>query len=620
MSFKIAKVVVPLPVEGPFDYVIPLDLRKSIAVGQRVAIMFNRRRVSGVVVDLVQQSDIPKLNYVTALLDTAQPSLNRQALQLTQWMSQAYGCSWGEAIAVYLPLVLRKSRKTKLSVNPVIANVQQECGKLIEQQSINIFCHDQSRKEKWKFLRQKIAEVVTNKRSVIILVPELVIGESIAAELNQKDTLILHKKLPVKQEVEQWLQMQCNEVSVVIGTRSAIFSPLSNVGLIIVYDEEHELFKEEQSPYYDARYVARMRAEIENCSIVFMSSAPSAETWWESHKENWERVTLKEGTPAKVQVVDMSNYNPQKTSILSFPLQNNIRLFLDEKKKIILFMNRRGFAGITRCHQCGYTVKCQRCDVNLTYLHSKNYMMCRHCNFTQELPKICPSCHGNYLRSMGKGIEKLKEEASRLFPQAIVANYDKDNPHFPTYAHIIIATQTILKVKEKKRFDCVTVLNLDAELHHMDYRCAQKTFTLLIQLQKMAKEKLMVQTYMTDNYVLQAVKKGNFKQFYKEELQHRKDLGFPPYQHLVMIRLRGEKEEDVFSQSVVIFEQLKSMKLEDIQVSDPHPDMIPKLRDKYRFCIVLTGEAVKPILALIKQTLKSVKKKRNIIVTIEVEY
>ncbi len=611
MSLKIAKIVVGLPVEGPFDYLIPEESRASAAVGQRVSVLFNRRKMTGFIVDLRQTSHFKKLNSILSFLDTT-PSLDEKALQLTKQISEHYGCSWGEAITTYLPPVLRRSGKTQLSVPE--KHMDSSSG------AEHTFVHDQSRDEKWEFLREKIEKVIATNQSVIILVPELVIGKEIATKLDRKDIFILEKKLPVKQEMEQWVKMKKGETSIVIGTRSAIFAPIPDLGLIIIYDEEHDFYKEEQSPYYDARHVAQTRAKLENCPVMFMSAAPSAETWKETQKKGWETIILQGSQLSIVQVVDMSNYNPQKTSILSFPLQNNMRTFLEEKKKIVLFMNRRGFAGITRCNQCGFTIKCTRCDVNLTYLQSKNHMICRHCDFTQDLPKICPSCHGNYLRSMGKGIEKLREEASRIFPGAIVANYDKDNPNFPTYANIIIATQTILKVKEKKTFDFIAVLNLDSELYHMDYRCAQKTFTLLIHLKNMAKEKLMVQTYMTDNYVLKAVRKMSFGGFYREELQHRKDLGFPPYKHLVIIRLRGDKEEDVFTQSSLVFEELNKIRTEDIQVTDPHPDMTPKLRDKYRFSILLTGKAVKPILALTKKILKEVKKKKNIIVTTEVEY
>jgi len=612
MSPKIAKVVVGLPVEGPFDYFIPEGWRANAAIGQRVSVLFNRRRMTGFIVDLQQTSHFKKLNSILSFLD-GYPSLDEKALQLTKLISEHYGCSWGEAIEVYLPPVLRRSGKTQLSLfdNNLPLSEKDVC---------NVLVHDASKEQKWELLRDKIRKVEQAKKNIIILVPELIVGKEIISKLGREDILILEKKLPVKQEMAQWIKMKEGNVSIVIGTRSAIFAPVPNLGLIVIYDEEHDFYKEEQSPYYDARYVAQMRSKLEQCPVVFISAAPSAETWKEAQKKNWEVITLEGTQTSKVQVVDMSNYNPQKTSILSFPLQNHIRLFLEEKKKVVLFMNRRGFAGITRCNQCGFTIKCERCDVNLTYLQSKNYMICRQCDFTRDLPSVCPDCKGNYLRSMGKGIEKLKQEASRIFPGAIVANYDKDNPDFPTYANIIIATQTILKVKDKKVFDLIAILNFDSELHHMDYRCAQKTFTLLIHLRNMTKEKLMVQTYMTDNYVLKSVQKMDFGAFYREELQHRKDLGFPPYRHLVVVRFRGLKEEEVLKQSLLVFEQLNETKPKDIDMTDPHPDGKPKLRDKYRFSILLTGKAVKPILALTQKVLKEVKKKRNIIVTTEVEY
>jgi len=608
---KIAKVVVDLPVEGSFDYSIPKEYQKQVTIGQRAVILFNRRKMVGVIVDLRQTSRFKRLNPLLSLLDEV-PAIDTQALQLTQQLSQQYGCSWGEAIFISLPPVLRRNTRTQLSLSKI------EYSPLEKPQSI--FLHDINKEKKWDFLRQKVHETLRLGQGVLILVHELTAAEEVSKRLGQTNVMILKKKLSVKQELAQWMQFKSGESLVAIGTRSAVFAPVAHLGFIVIFDEEHDFYKEEQSPYYDARYVAQMRAKLQGCSLCLVSAAPLAETWKEVQKKGWEKVSFEPDSLSVVQVVDMSNYNPQKTSIISFPLQNQIQKFLEAKKKVVLFMNRRGFAALTRCNQCGFTLRCERCDVNLTYLHSKQILVCRHCDSSRELPKVCPHCQGNYLKSMGKGIEKLEQEVAQMYPAAKVACYDRDNPTFPARADIILTTQTILSVKEKISFDFIAILNFDAELHHMNYRCAQKAFTLLVHLRQMAKEKLMVQTYMRDNYVLKSVQAMNYEKFYRKELQLRKELNFPPYQHLVILKMRGDKEEDVFARSQAVFEALDQKKPEGVRVTDAHPDVKPKVRDKYRFSILLKGKSVKVILGFVKKVLKGVKKKRGIIVTVEVDY
>ncbi|MBI3617614.1 MAG: primosomal protein N', partial [Candidatus Omnitrophica bacterium] len=377
----------------------------------------------------------------------------------------------------------------------------------------------------------------------------------------------------------------------------------------------------------DARTLARMRAGVEGCSVLYVSSAPSAETWFyflkflkeQARKEKWQKVTCEAEHLSAMQIVDMTNYNPQKTSILSFPLQNAIRDTLAQQGKVVLLMNRKGFTTRTHCQQCGFTVKCDRCNVNLTYLYSQKAMVCRHCNFRTELPKVCPQCHGGYLRSSGTGTEKLESEVARLYPQARVGRFDTSSKSFPRQADVVITTKAVLREQGAMDASLVGVINFDAELHHLDFRSGHHAFALLVRLRQLAAQKLLVQTRMMDNYVLRAVSRNDFDGFYKKELELRKELGFPPYRHLVAICLRGVNEEFVFEQAKELSARLEKDRDAKVEISDPHPDVNPKLRDKYRFTILLKGRSVKSILAFIRKALKDFSRKRNTIVTINVD-
>lgn len=609
--------VVGLPVDGPFDYAVAKDFRGRIAVGQRVRVSFNRRDRVGFVVGAGQRSAFKELKPVLSLLD-AGPVLDRRAFELAGALRDYYGCSLGEAIETCLPAALRCVR---FSAGPAALPVQGRADTAAGLKAEMILVHDQTRHKRWPFVIGYIQKILAGRRSVIFLVPEAsFIGET-AATLNQNlgcPVVVFERKLTPKKELAQWERIRGGGPAVIVGLRSAVFAPAPNLGLIVIDGEENGAYKQAQAPHYHVHEVAGMRAKIDRCAVMFVSSAPSAETWEKAKRGKWERMAFDADGEGKIQVIDMNNYNPGKTSILSFPLQNAIRKTLGDNGKIILFMNRLGFSTRTHCPQCGFTVKCERCNVHLTYLYSKKMMVCRHCRFKRPLPKTCPACEGPYLRSTGTGIEKLESETARLYPDARVQRYDSESTVFPKSADIVITTQAVFRRHDRRTVSLVAVLNFDAQMNRFDFRSGQKAFSLLVHLRQLAGERLMVQTRMTDNYCLKAAQAMDFDQFYRQELKLRRELGLPPYRHLVALGLRGAREESVFEQSKALFRHLEGHRPKGIEISDPHPDVTPKMRDKYRFTILLKGRSVKGILNFIKPALKGFRK-RGVVITVNVD-
>lgn len=629
MSPKIAQVVVGLPVEGPFDYAVPPVLMDKVAVGQRVRVLFNRRQRLGVIVGFKAKSLFKRLNPVLSCLDSL-PVLDEKALAITKELSAYYACSWGEAIETWLPPALRTARPLEWTP-PAPGEAQGTPVSFIKNITL---LHDKSPDKRWPLILDMIRKTLDANRSVVFLVPEAALVNFVVAHLTKAvsvPVVIFDKRASAAKELERWIALREGKARVVVGTRSAVFAPAADLGLIVIYEEENTAYKQEQTPHYDARVLARMRAGVEGCSVVYVSSAPSAETWQQARKEKWQRITCEAERSSALQIVDMTNYNPQKTSILSFPLQNAIRDTLAQKGRVVLLMNRKGFTTRTHCRQCGFTVKCERCNVNLTYLYSRKVMVCRHCNFKAQLPKVCPQCHGGYLRSSGTGTEKLESEVARLYPQARVGRFDTNSKSFPRQtpynpkgistgqADIVITTKAVLREQGTMDASLIGVINFDAELHHLDFRCGHHAFALLVRLRQLAAQKLLVQTRMMDNYALQAASKNDFEGFYKKELSLRKELGFPPYRHLVSIGVRGVNEDFAFEQAKELFARLEKDRSSRVEISDPHPDVNPKLRDKYRFTILLKGPSVKSILAFIKKALKDFSRKRNTIVTVNVD-
>src|SRR3989338_1188850 len=619
MPPKIVQVVVGLPVEGPFDYSVPPALMDKVAVGQRVRVLFNRRQRVGIIVGFKATSPFKRLNPVLSCLDNL-PALDEQALAFTKELSAYYACSWGEAIETWLPPALRTARPLEW-LPPAPGEARLEESSFPFTKNITLL-HDKSSDKRWPLILEMVRKTLDAGRGVIFLAPETAMIDAVVVRLGKAVSIpavVLDKKTSAAEELERWLTVREGKARVVVCTRSAVFAPIADLGLIIIYEEENTAYKQEQTPHYDARVLARMRAGVEGCSVLYVSSAPGAETWEQARKEKWQKITCETERLSATQIVDMTNYNPQKTSILSFPLQNAIRDTLAQQGKVILLMHRKGFTTRTHCHQCGFTVKCGRCNVNLTYLHSQKLMVCRHCNFKAELPKVCPQCHGGYLRSSGTGTEKLESEVARLYPQARVGRFDTNSKSFPLQADVVITTKAILREQGPMDASLIGVINFDAELHHLDFRSGHHAFALLVRLRQLAAQKLLVQTRLMDNYALQTARKNDFEGFYKRELSLRKELGFPPYRHLVAIGLRGVNEDFVFEQAKELFARMEKDRDAKVEISDPHPDVNPKLRDKYRFTILLKGHSVKSILAFIRKALKDFSRKRNTILTINVD-
>ncbi|HLF17946.1 MAG TPA: primosomal protein N' [Candidatus Omnitrophota bacterium] len=612
MKETIAQIVVGLPVEGPFDYFVDASLQRQIATGQRVRVLFNKRKKIGYIVGFRSKSAFKKLNPVLEILDTAAPSLDEKALRLTKAFSDHYGCSWGESIEAYFPPSLRGAQKTDLPLPQTPQKDPLQPGKAT-------LVHDIGWMKHWEIVYQRIEEQLKSNKGVILLFPEKNYVDEACEKLAsfQERIIRLDKKLPLQAEKEEWEKIKTTPGLIVLGTRRAVFAPLLNLGLIVIYEEDHSAYKQDQTPHYHVNEVALMRRRIEGADVMFVSACPSAVIWENTRKQKWEKLSP-EGVLASVQLVDMGNYNPQRSSFLSVPLQNNIRQTLEKKGKVMLFMNRRGFTTMTRCNQCGFTMKCPRCDCMLTFLYSKKKLVCRHCNHESDLPKICPQCQGSYLRSTGMGIEKLESDVARLYPEAKVAHYDKETKAFPEQANVILATQAIIRWRGHLKSDLTAVMNFDAEINRFDFRCAQKAFSLLVRLAQMTKDKLLIQTRDTENYCLKAARHWDFDGFYRQELKFSKELQYPPFAHLLAVNLRGKKEEAVLEQGQALDGLLKAKAAKNVEVSEPSADVIPKLRDQYRYTIMLKGKNLKPMLDLAKKGIKEMKK-RSVVIALNVD-
>jgi len=612
---KIVKVVVGLPIEGPFDYWVDETLRAQIAVGKRVRIPFGGRKRIGYVVGQADKSRFPggRLKPIFSVID-ATPILNDELLQLTREVSIYYGCSWGEAIETSLPKALRSGMTIDLPVTENFLGQKTSLHQIILLQDLN-------RKQGWDFLSENIRQSIAAGQDVIVLVPEITVLNFMAEMLKKisDKVIILDRKLAAKEELNNWLMAGAKEAKIVLGTRSAVFAPVHHLGLMVVIEEDHQSYKQEQSPFYHGRDVALMRAGKNDCRVILENCAPCPEVWWQAKKGTMKLLSFSTEKSAGMQIVDMTDYKSRKSVLISVPLRNAIEKTVRAEGKVILFLNRKGFSTMTKCPQCQFILQCPRCETNLSYLYAQKKMTCGRCNYRADLPELCPQCRSSYLRSSGIGIEKLESELARIFPKYRLGLYDRDTKNLPVQFDILIATQAILRLQNQFSVELIGAIHMDSELNHPDFRSAHKTFSLLIQLRQMTKEKFIVQTRLPENYCFKSAAKMDFKGFYREEIKFRRQLGLPPFNHLVSIIVRAAQEKAAFEQVNIFYRKMQDTLKRGIMVTEPQPDVMPKLRGKYRFMILVKGKSAEKILSFVRTSLKGIKRKSGAIISVNVD-
>jgi primosomal protein N' (replication factor Y) len=612
MPFSIAHIAVGLPVEGPFDYAIPEQFQSRIALGDRVTVNFANGKRLGFVVGLAKESAFEKLKPIEAILDE-KPLLNEATVRCAGAIARHYGCSLGEAIATMLPFEARK---------PKVIDCRPSADKKGAAQPQNILVHSQSVTAHWPQIAQRIAAVLRHGKGVIVLVPDSAQIGFVAGQLKSvlpAETIIHDKGRTHKQELENWVKMKEGKGRVIVGLRTAIFAPIPSLGLIVVYDEDNASFQEEQTPFYHVRDVALMRSSIEGCEAVFVSPSPSVELMALANQGKLALNAVGPDHPVQQKLIDMTNFASKGPMMISFPLRNSLEKVLLDGGRALIFINRRGFNTFTRCLFCGHILRCERCESNLVYSSSKKKFECRRCGTTKEPVRACPKCGKEFLRSQGVGVERVASELRRLFPLARIEGLDRETAAFPKKFDILVSTQAVFRMLGELSFDLVGVLEIDAEFNRGNYRSAQHAFSLLSHLALLAKGRVEIQTFHADNSVLHDFVAGRSETFYAHELKLRQELKLPPFYHLVKVMLRGVQEKVVSAQAELLYNLMAEQKPSGVEVIGLHPDTIIKLRDKYRYVILVRGQDRQADLKFVKTSLAKMKKKSGVVVTLQVD-
>ena len=660
---KYAKVVLGLPVDELFDYSIPEDLSGGCSVGCRVGVSFGRRNLIGYVVGVSLKTKIKKIKLISRLIDV-NPILDSKFLQLTKAVSDYYCSSWGQAIESALPVGVRKGlvvggvdklnlidqnsppRSSKNCTSGVVVEggvvktAPGGCSTVGERQVASRGCSTGGGRQTASWGRaewlkgkpeeyftvycERIDVVLARNKSVLILAPEIKqcveLFNLIKAKYPDKRIELAYRKLKVKEELAVWEKAVNGCIDILIGTRAAVFSPLPNLGLIIIDREDSYGYKEEQAPYYQAPQVGRMRARLEGIPLILSSQTLSLGTYYGLKEKEYSPIgpTREDLSRARITLVDLKQYGKKKSGMLFSPvLEDKLNKAISAGKKALIFVNRKGYASFAHCQKCGFVLSCDKCSSRLIFHFEEKKLVCASCGLRKDLLKICPSCNSQYIKYSGFGIEKAVSQLNLYFPQAKIVRLDKEHQDIPADFQIVVATEKIFHSDIQVQVDMSAVIDLDSALNMVDFRNNEKLYRLLDELRSLTKEELIIQTRIPEQYQNKEFLNLELSKLFDRELKERKELELPPYTHLTHINLRGKNLERARNAALGLYEKLKGQS-EEFEIFEPVESIPSKLRGNFRFHILLKAKNQLKLSKFLKKQLKKTRYS-GVILTVEVD-
>jgi len=720
----IAKIAVPVPLYGLFDYRLPEELAAMIKPGCRVRVPFGRKHHVGMVIELSDQADFPldKVKFIDECLDP-QPVMPAEMLELLKWAASYYQHPLGEVIFSALPKGIRQGDAAELKQETVwrlsevgaeatadalkrspkqaalLAYMQQaqneqtrservsaaqlnadwenwrasvkalvEKGLLVQEQrsplelvgdrgvaqAAPIELNQQqaeaaqavidSLNRYQAFLLQGITgsgktevylavieAVLAQGQQVLVLVPEISLTPQLTRRFTQRlDTEIvsLHSGLNDTQRHAAWVKASQGSARLVIGTRSALFTPMPQLGLIIL-DEEHDAsFKQQEGFRYHARDLALVRARQKSISVLLGSATPSFETLENVNRGQYQRLQLTRrgvanARPPKVSLLDVCR-RPMQDGI-SEQMFSKIAEHLQNGGQAMLFLNRRGYAPLLMCHECGWTTACPRCDANMTLHQHNRRLRCHHCGHEKAAPSLCPECQQDTLYVPGAGTERIEMALKEKFPEVVVSRIDRDTTRRKGELHdkleqareghakILIGTQMLAKGHDFPNLTLVGILDVDQGLFSADFRGTEHMAQLIIQVAGRAGRgdkpgEVILQTHHPEHPLLHTLLETGYNGLAEQALQERKDAGFPPFSHMAILRCEATQKE---SGQQFLNECREAFNYQNVQVFGPLPAPMERRAGRYRWQLILLASERKFLHAALRVWLPQVTKLKS---------
>lgn len=638
---RILHVAIPsVPFFSLFDYLAPVDcLPEQLLAGIRLEVPFGKRTKIAFLISHSTESHYPleKLKPISQRLDDT-PLLSEMDLRLLHWVSAYYHHPLGDVISAAFPVALRQGKAATLKkkpssrdntkiLSPIICNDAQQKAIDAVSQAFGTFgvflLEGVTGSGKTEVYMQLIQKVLDNNQQVLVLVPEITLTPQLQARFEARfNTLIAisHSKLTDTQRKNAWLLMQTGACALLLGTRSALFTPMPRLGLIILDEEHDSSFKQQEGFRFSARDVAIMRGKFAQVPVLLGSATPSFESVYNVKQGRYHHLTLPEragnALPPLIEMVDIRQQVLQEG--LSPLLLNAMRDTLSRNEQILLFLNRRGFAPTLMCHDCGWVGRCVHCDANLVIHRNLSLLRCHHCGTEHRLVKTCPVCQAQRLVCVGLGTERIESVLNTLFPDKKVLRLDRDSLSrkgtLDDYlaqihageAHIILGTQLLAKGHHFASVTLVAILDVDSGLFSTDFHSGEKLAQLIVQVagragREQKQGKVMLQTRQPAHPLLTALLHHGYNQFAALALQEREMAKLPPFSYQALLRAHGEKETAPAHFLKTVADFAKRLNVPQVQILGPVPAPMPRKAGQYRYQLLLQHDTRQGLHQLLKQ-------------------
>lgn len=545
---------------------------------------------------------------------------------------------------ILVKCLVEKYRTDYLDKSDRVKELTLEQQKVVD--SVNLFSNDVyllhgvTGSGKTEVYIKLIEKVLNLGKTAIMLVPEISLTPQMVSRFEQvfgNKIAALHSALSDGEKYDEWRRIVRGEVSIVIGARSAVFAPLTNIGIIIIDEEHSDSYKQDNNPRYNAKDIAIERARNYNCPVLMGSATPSLDTYARAVKGVYKLLSLPNRVNGKalpyIDIVDMNEEMKYNKGHFSKKLLDEIKKTVKNKEQVILLLNRRGYSSFVSCKNCSYTMKCPNCDISLTYHKSSNMLRCHYCGYGTNLLHTCPSCGENSISTLGVGTEKIEEELNSLIEDAKILRMDVDTTSkkgmhkkmitaFKNHEYdILLGTQIVAKGLDFPLVTLVGVINADTSLNIPDFRSSENTFDLLCQTSGRSgrsknQGKVIIQTFNKDHYAIKYSKEHDYIGFFKKEMDIRRKLKYPPYYFLCYLKISGKDDNYILNEANKIKRSLER-NLSSTIILGPSPATVFKINNIYRYGIIMKYKNSKDLYDVLTKIMNHYQSNNKVVIDVD---
>ena len=545
---------------------------------------------------------------------------------------------------ILVKCLVEKYRTDYLDKSDRVKELTLEQQKVVD--SVNLFSNDVyllhgvTGSGKTEVYIKLIEKVLNLGKTAIMLVPEISLTPQMVSRFEQvfgNKIAALHSALSDGEKYDEWRRIVRGEVSIVIGARSAVFAPLTNIGIIIIDEEHSDSYKQDNNPRYNAKDIAIERAKNYNCPVLMGSATPSLDTYARAVKKVYKLLNLPNRVNGKdlphIDIVDMNEEMKYSKGHFSKSLLDEIKKTVKNKEQVILLLNRRGYSSFVSCKNCSYTMKCPNCDISLTYHKSSNMLRCHYCGYGTNLLHTCPSCGERSISTLGVGTEKIEEELNSLIEDAKILRMDVDTTSkkgmhkkmitaFKNHEYdILLGTQIVAKGLDFPLVTLVGVINADTSLNIPDFRSSENTFDLLCQTSGRSgrsknQGKVIIQTFNKDHYAIKYSKEHDYIGFFKKEMDIRRKLKYPPYYFLCYLKISGKDDNYILNEANKIKRSLER-NLSSTIILGPSPATVFKINNIYRYGIIMKYKNSKDLYDVLTRIMNHYQSNNKVVIDID---